>query len=79
MTLVGLGRHPHALDNINSSMGLSDVICLGMSVERDVPLALIHAQDENAWLRAAVQLQEAIVILDEVSEVSSEIYEKIAS
>ncbi len=80
MIVVGLGGgRRHALDNINPSVGLSDVIRLGMSVERDVPLAVIHAQDENAWQRAAVQLQEAIVILDEVSEVSPEIYEKIAS
>lgn len=63
MTVVGLGggrRHPQ--DQLDYSVGLSQVASIGQRIDSEQPLAFIHAQSEDAWQQAAVQLQQCFTL-----------------
>ena len=65
MAVVGLGGGRRvAKDHIDPSVGLSQIAGLGAWVDAHVPLAVIHAQDEDTWQLAAKQVQEAYAIAE---------------
>ncbi|PHM50625.1 thymidine phosphorylase [Xenorhabdus miraniensis] len=62
MSVVALGGgRRKATDPINYSVGLSDIVALGTKVNADTPLAMIHANSENAWHEAAETVRNAFV------------------
>ncbi|KMJ44666.1 thymidine phosphorylase [Xenorhabdus khoisanae] len=62
MSVVALGGgRRKATDPINYSVGLSDIVALGTKVNADTPLAMIHANSENAWHEAAEAVRNAFV------------------
>ncbi|WP_237385364.1 thymidine phosphorylase [Xenorhabdus sp. Sc-CR9] len=63
MSVVALGGgRRKATDPINYSVGLSDIVTLDMQVNADTPLAVIHANSENAWHEAAEVVRNAFVL-----------------
>lgn len=54
MSVVGLGGgRRQASDSIDYSVGLTDMVRLGDSVDGQRPLAVVHARDEASWQQAA--------------------------
>lgn len=75
MAVVGLGGgRCFASDKIDDSVGFSDFIRLGMKVDNNTPLAVIHAKDETSWEKAAQELKLAVIISEKIPETSPEIY-----
>ncbi|WP_226571973.1 thymidine phosphorylase [Mangrovibacter yixingensis] len=63
MAVVSLGGGRHqASDEIDYSVGLSDVVRLGEKLDTQRPLAVIHARGEAEWLAAAQMVKTAITI-----------------
>lgn len=60
---LGGGRR-RAQDPVDHAVGLSDVAALGEAVDRERPLARVHARDEAAAGRAAAALRAAITVGD---------------
>jgi thymidine phosphorylase len=58
---MGGGRRIET-DKIDPSVGLTDVLGLGMRVERGQPIATIHARDEDSAEAAARAVQAAVTI-----------------
>jgi thymidine phosphorylase len=75
VTLGGGRRKPG--DALDYSVGLTQVCALGQEVNKDVPLAMIHAQSEDAFAEAAAAIQQAIIIGDSAPEKTPEIYRYI--
>ncbi|MAD53887.1 thymidine phosphorylase [Idiomarina sp. UBA3162] len=61
-------------DTLNYSVGISDIMELGMTVESGQPMAVIHAASESDWQQAAAQLHEAIHIDTQQPPVNEVIY-----
>ncbi|PHM37426.1 pyrimidine-nucleoside phosphorylase [Xenorhabdus mauleonii] len=62
MSVVALGGgRRKSTDPINYSVGLNDIVALGTKVNADTPLAIIHADSENAWQEAAEAVRNAFV------------------
>ncbi|AOM41269.1 thymidine phosphorylase [Xenorhabdus hominickii] len=67
MIVVALGGgRRKAADPINYSVGLSNIVALGTKVNADTPLAMIHANSENAWHETAEAVRNAFVFNDTV-------------
>ncbi|WP_394133269.1 thymidine phosphorylase [Shewanella maritima] len=75
VTLGGGRRKPG--DALDYSVGLSDVSALGQQVDADKPLAVIHAQSEDAFAEAAQAIKSAINVADVAPEKTPEIYRYI--
>jgi len=62
-TVVALGGgRQRSEDSINPSVGVSDISGVGIWVDSDVPLAVIHAASEDSWESAAVLLKSGFSI-----------------
>lgn len=72
---LGGGRH-HVSDTIDPAVGLSDLCTAGQWLERDTPIATIHAVSEADWQQARDGLLAAVQIDDHVSEIPSVIYQR---
>lgn len=69
MSVVALGGgRRKATDPINYSVGLNDIVALGTTVNADTPLAMIHANSENAWHEAEEAVRNAFVFEETVFE-----------
>ncbi len=58
------GGRTQPTDAIDPAVGLTDVVALGERVDRNRPIATIHARDDDAWQRAATRLIGAIRLGD---------------
>ena len=75
LTVVQLGGgRKTAADAIDYSVGLSDICTLGQAVNREIPLAMIHARDEQSWQQAAAMVQASVSIGDQPPESMPEVY-----
>ncbi len=74
---LGGGRH-HVSDTIDPSVGLSDICTAGQWLEKDMPIATIHAASEADWLQARASLLEAVQIDDHKAEIPSVIHQRIS-
>lgn len=74
---LGGGRRV-ASDKIDHAVGLTELLGLGTPVERDRPLALIHARDEESFARAAAMVRGAYR-LGEAPPVSSPVLTRIGA
>ncbi len=68
LAVVGLGGGRNVeTDPINPAVGLTEMVGLGDSVSRGDPLCVVHAADEDAAVAAAMAVQAAISIGDDVA------------
>lgn len=68
LAVVGLGGGRNVeTDPINPAVGLTEMVGLGDSVSRGDPLCVVHAADEDAAVAAAMAVQAAISIGDDVT------------
>ncbi|ABL99181.1 thymidine phosphorylase [Shewanella amazonensis] len=75
VTLGGGRRKPG--DALDYSVGLSNVCALGQPINKDTPLAVIHAQSEAAFEEAARAVRGAITVSDKQPEKTPEIYQYV--
>ncbi|WP_394204802.1 thymidine phosphorylase [Shewanella waksmanii] len=75
VTLGGGRRKPG--DALDYSVGLTQMVALGDEVTPDKPIAMIHAQSEDAFEEAASAVKAAIHIDDAKPEQTPEIYRYI--
>ncbi|MFB9886784.1 thymidine phosphorylase [Balneatrix alpica] len=74
---LGGGRR-RADDKLDYSVGLTEIIALGESVDNQRPLAMIHARTEADWQEAAAQVQAAISLGEQAPAALPAVYERIA-
>lgn len=60
---LGAGR-ARAEDEVDPAVGITGLVKVGETVEQGRPLAVIHANDDEAWAAAEVQLRDCIKIGD---------------
>ena len=78
MSVVALGGgRRRATDPIDYSVGLTDMIRLGTHVDGQLPLAVIHANNEDDWQQAADAVRKAITLGDKAPEETPVIYRRI--
>jgi thymidine phosphorylase len=73
---LGGGRR-RAEDDIDPSVGLSEISSVGQVMDRDSPLAIIHAASESEWEQAAAILKSAVRIVPDKAEVSEVVYHRV--
>jgi len=73
---LGGGRKT-ASDAIDYGVGLSDMCTLGQTIDKETPLAVIHARDEQSWQQAAAMVQASVTISDKASEQLPDVYRRI--
>ncbi len=73
---LGGGRKT-AADAIDYSVGLSDICTLGQVINKETPLAMIHARDEQSWQQAADMVKASVSISDKAPESMPEVYRRI--
>jgi thymidine phosphorylase len=61
VVFLGGGRR-RASDAIDHSVGISAIAGVGQEVDRDRPLAIIHADSEDSWEQAAARLRAAVTL-----------------
>ncbi len=78
VAVIGLGGGRRvATDEIDVSVGFDKILPLGTVIEKDTPLAVIHAKDENSWQAAADAFLNAITVDDGEYQPKPEIYEVV--
>jgi len=75
---LGGGRRI-ASDKIDHRVGFTDIAGLGASVDRDRPLAVVHARDERSAEAAIIAFNNAAVVGQTEPKVESIVVERIAS
>jgi thymidine phosphorylase len=73
---LGGGRH-HVSDTIDPAVGLNDICTAGQWLEKDTPIAMIHAASEADWLEARDSLLEAVQIDDQEVDILPVVYQRI--
>ena len=74
---MGGGRR-RASDSIDYSVGFSEMVQLGDTVDGQRPLAVIHATSEASWQEAAAAVKKAIALSDVKPESTPVIYRRIS-
>ncbi|SHH71853.1 thymidine phosphorylase [Ferrimonas marina] len=75
MAVVHLGGGRSVPDEaIDHSVGFEQFCTLGQEVNEQTPLALLHAEDEAQWQRAAEALRAAITVSLEQPQFTPEVY-----
>lgn len=74
---MGGGRR-RASDSIDYSVGFSEMVQLGDSVDAQRPLAVIHAATEASWQEAAAAVKRAVAVGSEQPQVTPVIYRRIS-
>jgi thymidine phosphorylase len=78
MVVVSLGGgRRRASDAIDYSVGLTHMAQLGQKVDTQQPLAMIHANSEEAWQQAAEEVRTAVVLSDTAPESTPVVYRRI--
>lgn len=74
---MGGGRR-QASDSLDYSVGFTDMVRLGDSVEISRPLAVIHAASESQWQEAARAVKAAIKVNDTAPAQTPDVYRRIS-
>lgn len=78
MSVVGLGGgRRQASDSIDYSVGLTEMVRLGDSVDGQRPLAVVHARDEASWQQAAEAVRAAVTLGERAPEPTPVVYRRI--
>lgn len=75
---LGGGRRNSA-DTINHAVGLTDIQPIGSYVDRDIPLAFVHAEDEVSAAAAAVELKASIGLTETLPQRNPVVYETLTA
>ena len=75
---LGGGRR-QASETLDYSVGLSEMIALGTSVDAGQPLAVIHAATEAQWQQAAAAVKAAIRVSDSAPAPTPVVYRRIGA
>ncbi|MCW7553133.1 thymidine phosphorylase [Endozoicomonas gorgoniicola] len=65
-------------DQLDYSVGITDMCRLGDRADIDKPIAVINARDENSWNEAAAMLKDAIRLDDAKPAENPTVYKRIA-
>jgi thymidine phosphorylase len=75
IAVVGLGGgRMKTTDTLDYSVGLSALIELGEHVEEGQPIGVVHAQNEDAAMRAVSEVQRACTIADQAAQLPPTIH-----
>ncbi len=78
IAVIGLGGGRRvASDNIDVSVGFDKVLPLGATVEKDTPLAFVHAKDEASYEKAKAEFLQAVTIGEGDYQPTAEVYEVV--
>ncbi|PID64036.1 MAG: thymidine phosphorylase [Gammaproteobacteria bacterium] len=78
IAVIGLGGGRRvASDAVDVRVGFDDIQTLGTRIDKDTPLAVIHAKDEADWQAAAKAFLKAVRIDDSAYKPTPDIYEVI--
>ena len=78
MAVVKLGGgRSHPSDNLDYSVGVTDICRLGDQLDTSTPLAMLHASDESSWQAAADMLLNAVSLGDQKPDSQPCIYRQI--
>ncbi|MEG3135341.1 thymidine phosphorylase [Rouxiella sp. T17] len=79
MSVVAMGGgRRRATDAIDYSVGLTQMSRIGQKVDTQHPLAMIHANSEEAWQQAAEAVRSAVTLSDEAPETLPVVYRRIS-
>ncbi|MDX5628315.1 MULTISPECIES: thymidine phosphorylase [unclassified Brenneria] len=80
MAVVALGGgRRQAGDNIDHSVGIDEMVSLGERVDGQRPLAVIHANTEAQWQRAANEVRAAIALGETPAQKTPIIYRRMSA
>lgn len=74
---LGGGRR-RATDPIDYSVGLTHMARIGQKIDTQQPLAMIHANSEEAWQQAAEAVRAAVVLSDVAPAAQPVVYRRIS-
>ena len=74
---LGGGRH-RAEDDIDPSVGLTDICTANRKLTTDTPIATIHAASEADWESAAARLKSSISVSQDEIEIPAVVIERVA-
>lgn len=74
---LGGGRR-RATDAIDYSVGLTQMARIGQQIDTQQPLAMIHANSEEAWQQAAEAVRAAVVLSDVAPQDLPVVYRRIS-
>ncbi|NAW88542.1 thymidine phosphorylase [Photobacterium halotolerans] len=78
MTVVSMGGgRKVASDSIDYAVGLTDMIRLGQTLDKQTPLAVIHARNEAQWQDAANAVRQAVTVTEQAPAATPEVYRRI--
>lgn len=78
MSVVALGGgRLRAADNIDHSVGFSELLPIGSSVDKGTPIAMLHARTQDTWNAVASQLLGSVSIQDKAVAPQSRILTRI--
>lgn len=78
MSIIGLkGGRTHPDQKLDYATGFSEFCQLGTYVDTKTPLAIVHAQTEEDYAKAAAEIQQAVTITPENIVIKSPIIEYI--
>ena len=78
-TIIELGGGRRRVgESLDLSVGLSDIAPVGTALDREIPLAIVHAATEDDALRAERLLLDACVFVGEAPDVAPVVCEKIS-
>ncbi|WCJ62459.1 thymidine phosphorylase [Agrobacterium tumefaciens] len=78
MAVVELGGgRTKPSDTINPAVGISDILPLGVRVEKGEPIAVVHAASSEDAERAVRRIEDCYGIADSVPEIAAPILERI--
>ena len=66
-------------DTLDYAVGLTQIAAIGQSIDKDTPIAMIHAQNEADWQQAAEMVRAAITLTETAPEKKPEIYQCITA
>ena len=79
LSLIKLkGGRTRSDQKLDFATGFSRFCQIGDKIEKDTPLAYIHAQTQADWEQAAEDITKAVSICAEIPQKTPEIIEKIA-
>lgn len=78
MSVIALGGgRLRAADNIDHSVGFSELLPIGSSVDKGAPIAMLHARTQDTWNAVASQLLGSVSIQDKAVAPQSRILTRI--
>ena len=72
------GGRKLAIDNLDYSVGITDICRLGDEINPATPIAMLHANSEDSWNQAAEMLRNTLTFGDQAAEANPMVYKTIS-